>query len=310
MPNNEALQNLKQFNFVSSDVGLVIVREYKRERASRYTLKYVKTDDSLQMKLRGIVSRQVQQANTIEDYSFDCPEPEEDQVRTISSVGTDFNVILDRLSDLDPEQDTIEGLDELVSAKAYIIVFRDQAGIKVAAFRTLPENWKLRKSKGLIPLLFKENRFEDLEDDNIFSISNSVDFIYFQDLLFVLSKSGFERGLNFREGLLSRADELYAEAAQLRIFVNLDLLRDRVGNNLRYLRKLAIILDLGHFRESSFLSRMESLSTEKGWGVEFNGGQILLTEGTLDVVLTILQNKRLHSEITYDDFDVDHATPV
>jgi len=46
---------------------------------------------------------------------------------------------------------------------------------------------------------------------------------------------------------------------------------------------------------------------QRNWGIEFQEGQIVITEETLDAVLTLLQNKRLHSELTDETFDVDSA---
>lgn len=98
---------------------------------------------------------------------------------------------------------------------------------------------------------------------------------------------------------------MYLEVERLNLFVNMDLLRTRVGNNQRYLRKIAVIRNLGHYRNPSFLQRMMQLSQEKGWPIQFQNGQIVFTEESLDHILSILQNKRLHSELTDEDFDVD-----
>ena len=43
----------------------------------------------------------------------------------------------------------------------------------------------------------------------------------------------------------------------------------------------------------------------KNWGIEFQESQIVITDETLDDVLTVLQNKRLHSELSEEDFDVE-----
>ena len=128
--------------------------------------------------------------------------------------------------------------------------------------------------------------------------------------VFILSKKEFERGLNFREGMLNNANELYLEVEKLNIFVNMELLTAKVGNNQRYLRKIATIRNLGHFRNPIFLQRLQQLSTAKGWNINFENGKIVFTDLTLDEILTLLQNKRLHSELTDEDFDVESAKPL
>lgn len=306
----QILRDLKRLSLNDSTVSLAIVKEYKRERVSHYDVKYVPIDKNLERRLKGIITNHINRSNTVEEYSYDCPEPEEDQVRAINYEETDFYRIFEQLGELNPEEDIIDGIDELVKAKAYMIILRNREGIQVVGFKTLPENWKMKRNRGLISLLYKENRFEDLEEENVFSIASIVDLFYFNAVLFILSKKDFERGLNFREGMIDNANEMYQEVEQLNLFVNMDVLTNRVGNNQRYLRKIATIRNLGHYRNPHFLQRMQQLSATKGWNITFENGQIVFTDETLDDILTMLQNKRLHSELTDEDFDVESAKPL
>ena len=306
----QILRDLKRLNLSNSTVSLAVVKEYKRERVSHYDVKYVPIDENLERRLKGIITNHINRSNTVEEYSYDCPEPEEDQVRAIDYEETDFYRIFEQLGELNPEEDIIDGVDELVKAKAYMIILRNREGIQVVGFKTLPENWKMKRNRGLISLLYRENRFEDLEEENVFSIASIVDLFYFNAVLFILSKKDFERGLNFREGMIDNANEMYQEVEQLNLFVNMDVLTNRVGNNQRYLRKIATIRNLGHYRNPHFLQRMQQISVAKGWNITFDNGQIVFTDDTLDDILTILQNKRLHSELTDEDFDVESAKPL
>lgn len=311
MPNRRtSLTQLKALDFTGANVTLAVVKEYKRERISQYTVKYVPIDQRLENRLRRIIVNHINNSNTVERYTYDCPEPETDEVRAINYEETDFYRIFEQLQNLNPEEDIIEGVEELVKSKAYMIILRNADGIQVVGFKTLPENWRMKQNKGLIPLLFHENRFEDLEQENVFSISSIVDLFYFNEFLFILSKVEFERGLNFREGMLNNASVLYEEVATLNIFVNIDILTARVGNNQRYLRKIATIRNLGHYRDPIYLQKLKQLSIEKGWNIQFNDEQIVITNETLDEILTLLQNKRLHSQLTEQDFDVESSKPV
>lgn len=301
----QKFNRLKDINFATSTVSLAIVKEYKRQRISHYNVKYVPIDENLENRLRTIMIARVNQSNSIEEYSFDCPEPESDQVRTISSEETDFNLITEALEDLNPEEDIIENVEELVKAKSYLIILRIDTVIKLVGFKKLPENWKMKKNKGLIPLLYRENRFEDLEEENVFSISGTIDFMSFEEVIFILSKKAFETGLNFREGMISKANEFYEEVQESNLFVNINILSEKVGNNQRYLRKIATIKNLGYYRDQSFLRRFQEVNRIKNWGIEFQGEQIIISEEKLDAILTILQNKRLHSDLTEEDFDVE-----
>lgn len=299
-------QQLKNIDFESMYVSLVMVKEYKRNRESQYAGRYVQIDGSLETRLKNIIQRKIEYSNSYDEYAYDCPEPEEGLVRTINYDSTDFIRILENINLLNPEEDKIDSLDELVKAKAYIILLKDDTGqIVVAGFKTIPENWKMKKAKGLISLLFRENRFEDLDEGNVFSISNTIDFIFYSDIIFILSKKNFETGLNFREGMIAKAQTLYDEVRELALFVNLDILISKVGDNQHYLRKIATIKNLGYYRDQRFLQNFKEVNDARNWGVEFNNGQIIITEEKLDDILTILQNKRLYSELTNENFDVE-----
>lgn len=297
---------LKKMNLQDLEVSLAIVKEYKSDRVSQYKLKYVPINEQLESRLKSIVLNKVSNSNSVDEFTFDCPEPEDDQVRSINSDQTDFDRILENLKQLNPEEDKIQNIDELVSGtKAYMILLRNRDGIQVVGFKTIPENWKMKKHRGLIPLLFRDNQFEDLEDENVFSISSSLDLFYFENTLFIISKKQFEQGLNFREGMIEKARLMFDEVTVLNLFVNIEILTSRVGNNQRYLRKIATIMNLGHYRNPHFMQRLEKVCIDKNWEIQFNEGQIVLTEDTVDTILSLLQNKRLHSEITQEDFDVD-----
>ena len=153
------LKKLKGTNFSANHAGLAIVKEYKRERVSHYDIKYVQIDEKLEKRLRSILLQTVEGANTFEEYSFDCPEPEADMVRTLDAGETDFAGVFKDLKKLTPEADIISSVDELIAAKAYMIVLRSAEGIELVGYKRLPENWKMIKQKGLIPLLYRENRF-------------------------------------------------------------------------------------------------------------------------------------------------------
>lgn len=305
MSGQSKLRSLKSIDLNELSIFIAIVKEYKVSRVSHYNAKYVKIEPNLESRLRNILGHKIEGANSIEEYTYDCPEPEEDMVRSIESGETDFAQIFEILQGLNPEHDVIDDIDELVLAKSYLLVGRDMEGIKMVGFTKLPENWKMKRSKGLIPLLFRENQFEDLDDEPVFSISNWIDFIYYDDLLLILSKRNFEVGLNFREGMINKANNFYEEPEVQELFVNLEILMSKVGNNQRYLKKIATIKNLGYYTDQNYLQRLRSINGVKSWGIEFDEGKIIITEDSLESILTLLQNKRLHSELSEEDFDVE-----
>lgn len=303
----EKFKKLKKVQVSDLFVTLAILREYKKDRTSKYIPKYIKINQKLEKKLKSIVVRIISEANAYDEYTFDCPEPEADKVRFINYAETDFIKIFDKLKDMNPETDTIENIEDLYKSKAYLIILRDKSGIQIIGYKNLPESWKMKKDKGLIPLLFKDNRFEDLETENVFSISTYLDFIYYKDVLFILSKKEFEKGLNFREGMIAKADELYLDFDNMNLIENLEILKEKVGNNQRFLRKVATVKNLGYYKDNIFMKKLAEVNTKRNFNLTFNNGAIVVTEDNFEDILTLLSDKRLLSELTAHIYDVESA---
>jgi hypothetical protein len=60
-------------------------------------------------------------------------------------------------------------------------------------------------------------------------------------------------------------------------------------------------------RHSDYLQRLRLISVQRNWGIQFQNGQIVIIVESLDAILTLLQNKRLHSDLANGTFDVDSA---
>ena len=310
MNSQDILHQLKKTDLAKFDISLAIVKEYKRQRKSHYNISYVPVNKPLEEKLREIMTGHIISANTITDYSYDESESTDTELQSINYKETDFEKIFEKLLPLNPEQDIVANEDELVRAKSYMIILSEDGDIKTIGFRVLPENWKAKKAKGLIAMMYRDCRLEDLDSNPIFSIAKNIDFIFHNNYLLIISKKLFEAGLNFRDGMLRKADEFYKEVIESDLFINVDVLKRRVSDNLRYLKKIATVKNLGFYNDANFIQKMESLSDSKSWDISFQDGKIVLNENNLDDVLSILQNKRLHSELTEQDFDVDSAKPL
>jgi hypothetical protein len=145
-------------------------------------------------------------------------------------------------------------------------------------------------------------------DIPVFNISSSIDFLYYQNLLFVLSKKNFESGLNFREGMKAKAAVFYDSIGQLGLINNIDLLKNFVGDNQKYLRKLSVIQNLSNYKDAEYIKKIVKTAKHYNWDIGYLNGKFELNENNIDTFLTLLQNKRLKSEITEEIFDIDGNT--
>ena len=93
----------------------------------------------------------------------------------------------------------------------------------------------------------------------------------------------------------------------MNLFANAAILSERVSRNTKFLKKIAQIKNLGHYSNPQFMQKLRDVSTLKGWDTEFEGEMLKLTAENVEAVLTVLQNKRLFSELTEETFDVGSA---
>jgi hypothetical protein len=254
--NKQIFAELKKEDFSKQTIQLGIVKEYKRDRLSHYSIKYINIGNKLEKRLLTIVNNTISHTKTIEQYQLDGVDIEDGEMKSIDYEETDYFRIQEELEKLQPQDSMISGIDELSQAKGYLIITRKEDTIVTTGFKTLPENWKLKKAKGLIPLLFKDNKFDDMGDIPVFNISSSIDFLYYQNLLFVLSKKNFESGLNFREGMKAKAAVFYDSIGQLGLINNIDLLKNFVGDNQKYLRKLSVIQNLSNYKDAEYIKKI------------------------------------------------------
>ncbi|AQG80512.1 Kiwa anti-phage protein KwaB-like domain-containing protein [Spirosoma montaniterrae] len=304
----QKLNGLKRINFDNLSTQLVVVKAVNRNRQFRYTLRYVPIEDKLSQRLHNLMQRKVESANICTEYTLDCLEPEVDMVLGMERSETDFSIIAEQLSELDPNVDIIQDVKELEQSSSYLIVMRDTEGIQLIGFKVLPENWKAKGRKNLISLLFKGNEFIDLDESPVFSISKTIDVVSFEDTLFILSKKEFERGLNYREGMKNSAQEFYNDVDVQKLFVNLDSLTNKVGDNIRLMRKVAHVKKLGYYKDPAFILRLCEVCTNRDWHeISFVNSQIVLSEDNIEAVLTILADQRLLSELTSNIYDVNSA---
>ncbi len=303
--NKETFKSLKKdIDLDKCDISLAIVKS-----TPRYSVLYVPINEPLENQLRGFISDHIDNTNTVKEYTIDCVEPDKGMALSINANETNFSTIDEKLRPLNPERNIIPNIKKLVQANAYIIIVRMNSVIKAIGFKKLPENWKMREKRGLLPLLFKGNSFESLGADPVFSIASTIDFIFYDEKLFIFSKNNFEIGLKYYERILQKADLFFKDIEKEDIFIDSQFLKDK-RDNLHYARKFAHVYERKHYKDGKFLKNMETISKQEGWPINFWDGKIIVTKENVDALLSIFQHKRLRSDFDHQCYDAENTTPL
>ncbi len=308
----EGFNKLQKLDLAQCSISLCIIKKTKKkEIEDRYLISYVRTGEEIEEKLKSIISQCIQPIENVEEYTVDCSESVEDQVWSIKSNKTDFSAVLGIIKDLSPEKDVVNSSKDIVGAKAYAIVVSDGSDIKAVGFRKIPENWETKIKKGLIFACFKvPGTLEFLDKKSVLSIADNIDFISYSDELFIFSKKGFEVGLDYRKRIIKNAKSFFEKNDTIE---GIEYLKEHVGDSLPLSRKIVKIQELGVYKNEKYSQRIQVLNERYGWGFQFRGEKIIIdkkNKESMDTLLSVLQNKRLYSEITDEHFDAESTKLV
>ncbi|MEG1979531.1 MAG: DUF4868 domain-containing protein, partial [Victivallaceae bacterium] len=160
--------------------------------------------------------------------------------------------------------------------------------------------------KSPLNLFYRNCQLQVLTEERIFQMDGRIDFILYDENIFISNKKNFETAMNFRQGLLNNRDLIIEELTRLAIFDHPERLPELIGDNLRLLRHLAQIQKSGYYRSVEYLQKARNICRRERWNITFNEqGQIIISPETLPDILQILNNDRLISLINQEKFAVN-----
>jgi hypothetical protein len=285
----------------------IINRRMAKKEAS-YDAVRVDIDKKLERRLRGYLAGQLQ-GNTYKElpYAFTNVDTE-DVILTLEESDCDFPKVRDSIAK-GFDNPRVKEYDELLHAWAYVVHFA--LGRKTLyACRKITTATDPKRVQSRSVLFFENHRLIDIDDKDVFLLDPTFDFFVTDGTVFIAHKRGFESAMNFREGMKAYGDELLAEFDTRKLLSDTKPLRDHVGNNFHYLRKLAAIKRAGYYKQPTYMTRLIQVNEELKWGLTVENGQIVVEVEKIDLILTLLNNDRLRSPINEELFDSGAKRPV
>jgi Domain of unknown function (DUF4868) len=243
----------------------------------------------------------------ITEYAFNNADGD-DTLFTIAADATDFTKVEAAINNGFDNPRATE-YDELLNSWAYVVCFEKDSE-RLYAWRKINAMTQPKKALTQKATYFHNHKLVDVEDKEVFLIDPRFDFFVHDGLVFIANKKEFESSMNFREGMKANATDVLAEFASLKFADNVNIISEFVGDNLHHLRKLASIKKAGYYRQPDYLKRMMQVSTEEGWELKIVDGKIVVEEGTVELLLKLLNNDRLRSPINNELFDSAAKAPV
>jgi len=308
LPRQTALQQLKDFDFTRARVSLWVFKKRSAGgNALAFSACWVDIAPRLAKELKAIAKITRDSFTEVSDYGL-LQQPNETELLALASAGTQFQSLVDATSGRE-EKHQASNRKDLDNAAGYVVKIAAKGKI-LYCVRKATSEWKSTKSSSLLNLVFVQQQL-DIEDDPVFRVARTFDFFALDSYLLVANKRAFESLLNFKATYENSFMELKQEPAFVNLFTTMAPLEVYVSTNAMQLRRMAVIRDKGLYRDTQYVARLRNVNGSRGWGIQFDvNGRIAPTGETVRVILQVLLDHRLYSELSLATYDVPSTTPV
>ncbi|KOC97263.1 hypothetical protein ACS82_22980 [Vibrio parahaemolyticus] len=295
---------LKAFDFANADTYLWVFKESTTK--AKFRTKFVQTEAELNKDLKGFICAEINRITEHSPYTY-ISQTNENSCLTIAFDSTDFKLLKSQV-DLPEVEHRVKSVSDLVGAKGYVVKFiKDD--VVVYAVKRSTSTWKTSYPKKFVNMVFKNGELKGVEN-NAFSIEKNFDFYVINDTAFIANKKGFESSMKHKEEYVQAFDTLQKNPGFSSLFSDVSSIVEYVGSNSIQLRRMAVIEEKGIYKQANFIKNLISVNSKRNWGLNFENDKIVPCEKTVKVILQVLLDHRLISEITDHIYDVPDAKPV
>lgn len=304
MTKEQALIDCKGFGVAAAALSLWI---FKKRTGGAFSAQSIDITDALATEIKSIVSNTLSRCTEVEDYSLLV------QTNEVSSlhVGKDETSFADlqALIDQPAEEHRYRTTRDLKGVAGYVIRLRVGNHV-LYCVRRVPDTWQTRKARTVVNVVLRANQL-DLADDPTFTIARTLDFVVLGGDILVLNKRSFESLLNYKLEYAGSFAQLQQENLFASRFASMQPLIDHVGTNTMHLRRMAVVKQKAHYADAAYMERLRQVNQQQGWNIQFDpAGRIVATEETMKVIMQVLLDHRLYSQLSLATFDVPSTSAV
>lgn len=296
----------RQFDYSNSAVQLWVFK--KSTTAVKFRAWHVKTDEQVENLFREAIYSEVSRITEKVTYNH-LSQNNESSCLEHSLEDSDGLIALLNVVDEPESENTDARLKQLKGAVGYLVKFQ-LAGQTVYAVRKTTPAWKPTVRKKLINAIFLNGELSAIPDES-FTFDSYFDFYCFNETIFVASKRAYESTVSDKAVYKKSFDDLTVDPQFLSVFSDVEPLKNFVGQNAMQLRRMTVIQQKALYRTPGFSEKVRAVSNARGWGINFDqDGKISVCENTVRVVIQVLLDHRLLSEVTETIYDVQDAETV
>ncbi|WP_233842835.1 Kiwa anti-phage protein KwaB-like domain-containing protein [Dyella sp. 2HG41-7] len=302
----QAFDDLRGFDFDEADVHLWV---FKRSMtAAKYVANYLRTDADLNAALKGFAIHEKERITEWAPYTY-LAQTHENGCLSVEVDQTNFH-LLKILVDRPEAEHAIGDVKKLRGVVGYVVKFSHN-GRTVYATRRSPTTWtSAYRKKGVVNVFFKNGQLSAVKGDE-FTLEPNFDLFCLDNSILIANKAGFEQVMQYRMGYVAAFGELQQQQQFVSLFTDLQPLIDHVGTNSTHLRRMAVIQEKCLYAQPGFMDAVQQVNTKRQWGIQFDAhNRIIPTANTASLIMKILLDQRLLSEITQIMYDVPEGIRV
>ncbi len=296
----------RQFDYDNSTVQLWVFK--KSSSSVKFRAWHVRTDEQVENLFRDAIRSETSRISEKVAYSH-LSQNNENSCLEHSLEDSEGLIALLQVVDAPEAENTDAQLKQLKGAVGYLVKFQSGDRTVYAVRKTAP-TWKPTVRNKLINAIFVNGELSAVPDES-FTFDSYFDFYCFNETIFVASKRAYESTVSDRAVYKRSFDDLTVDPQFLSIFSDVEPLKQYVGQNAIQLRRMTVIQQRALYRIPEFPEKVKTVSNARNWGINFDdNGKITVCENTVRVVIQVLLDHRLLSEVTETIYDVPDAEAV
>lgn len=296
----------QQFDYTNSTVQLWVFK--KSSTAARFRAWHVRTDEHVENLFREAIRSEASRITEKVAYSH-LSQNNESSCLEHPLENSEGLIALLQVVDVPEAENTDAQLKQLKGAVGYLVKF--QSGDRtVYAIRKTAPTWKPSVRSKLINAIFVNGELSAVPDES-FTFDSYFDFYCINETIFVASKRAYESTVSDKAVYKRTFDDLTIDPHFITVFSDVEPLKKYIGQNAMHLRRMTVIQQKALYKRPDFLDKVKAVSNSRSWGINFDDkGKLAVCENTARIVIQILLDHRLLSEVTETTYDVPDAEVV
>lgn len=296
----------RSFDYDNAEVQLWVFK--KSATDTKFRAWHVRTDENVENLFRNTIKSEARRITETVAYTH-ISQNNESSVLEHPLEQSEGSIALLQVVDAPEVENTDAELKQLKGAVGYLVKFKVEERVVYAVRKTAP-TWRPSVRKKMINVIFVNGELSVVPDES-FSFDSFFDFYCLNETIFVSSKRTYESTVADKVVYERTFDDLTVDQDFTGLFSDVEPLKIYVGKNAMHLRRMTVIQQKALYNRPGFSDRLKVVSEMRGWGLNFDdNGKITVCEETARIVMQVLLDHRLLSEVTDNTYDVPDAEIV